>query len=57
MFTKHSVFVVDDNDDDLTHNSRLAVHTLQKKKKTLIVQKHTHTHIHTHVHVHYQLIT
>lgn len=41
-FTKHYVFLVDDNDDDLTHNSRLAVLIIQKEIYN-IPETHTHT--------------
>lgn len=42
VFIKDYVFVVDDNDDDLTHNSRLLVLIVQKKSSN-IPETHTHT--------------
>lgn len=50
MFTKHSLFVVNDNDDDLTHNSRPVVHTVQIKisnSPEVCELTYTHTCAHT----------
>lgn len=48
VFTKHSIFVMGDNDDDLTHNSRLAVNIVQKKISNS-PEACTHTYTHTSV--------